>query len=51
MAVGANNTELNKSQALFSIQRRLDLQALVQDYDTMMPSTFLDSIVKFFAKD
>jgi hypothetical protein len=32
MDVEANNAELNKSQALFSILRRLDLQALVQDY-------------------
>jgi hypothetical protein len=27
------------------------LQALVQDFDTMMPGTFLDSIIKFFATD
>jgi hypothetical protein len=43
--------ELNKSWALSSVQRRLDLQALVQGFDTMMPSTFSDSFVKFFAKD
>jgi hypothetical protein len=27
---------------------RLDLQALVRNFDTMMTSRFLDSIVKFF---
>ncbi len=51
MAVGGNRTELNKTRALSSVQRRLDLQALVQDFDSMMPVTFLDSIVKFFAND
>jgi hypothetical protein len=51
MAVGGNRTDLNKSRALSSVQRRLDLQALVQDIDSMMSATFLDSIVKFFAND
>jgi hypothetical protein len=51
MAVGANSTELNKSRSLSSIKRRLGLQALVQDFDTMMPSTSLDCTVKFFAND
>ncbi len=51
MAVGGNRTDLNKSHALSSVQRRLDLQALVQDFDSMVPATFLDSIVKFFAHD
>jgi hypothetical protein len=27
------------------------LQALLQNFDTMMPGTFLDSIVKFFANE
>ncbi len=40
--------EGNTSRALASVQRRLDLLALVQDFDTMMPRTYLDSIVKFF---
>ncbi len=51
MAVGGNRTDLNKSRELSSVQRRLDLQALVQGFDSMMPATFLDSIVKFFAND
>jgi hypothetical protein len=51
MAVGGNRTDLNKSRALSSVQRRLDLQALVQDFDNMMPATYLDSIIKFFAND
>jgi hypothetical protein len=50
-AMGANYIDLNKSRALSSVQRRLDLQGLVQDLDTMMPGTFLDSIIKFFAND
>jgi hypothetical protein len=51
MAVGGNKMEGNTSRALASVQRRLDLQALVQDFDTMMPRTYLDSIVKFFVND
>jgi hypothetical protein len=49
--VGGNKMEGNTSRALASVQRRLDLQALVQDFDTMMPRTYLDSIVKFFVND
>jgi hypothetical protein len=51
MAVGGNKMEGNTSRALASVQRRLDLQALVQDFDTMMPRTYLDSTVKFFVND
>jgi hypothetical protein len=41
MAVGANKTKLKKSRALAAVLRRLDLPALVRDFDTMMPSTLL----------
>jgi hypothetical protein len=51
MVVGANKPKLNKSRALAPVQRRLDLQALMRDLDTMFHSTFFDSIVKFFAND
>jgi hypothetical protein len=33
------------------IQRRLDLRALVRDFDSTMPRTYLDSIVMFFSND
>ncbi len=51
MAVGGNKIEGNTSRALASVQRRLDLQALVKDFDTMMPITYLNSIMKFFVNE
>jgi hypothetical protein len=47
MAMGGNRTDLNKSRALSSVQRRLDLQALVQDFDNMIPAkyTFSNSLL------
>jgi hypothetical protein len=51
MAVGGNKMEGNTSRALASVQKRPDLQALVQNFDTMMPCTYLDSIVKLFVND
>ncbi len=49
IAAGANETDQSKRRAQVSVQRKPDLQALVREFDTMMTSTFLDSIVKFFA--
>jgi hypothetical protein len=51
MVVGGNKMEGNTSRALAAEQRRLDLQALVKDFNTMMPHTHLDSIGKFFVND
>jgi hypothetical protein len=51
MVVGSNEMEGNTSRALAAVQRRLDLQALVKDFGTTMPCTYMDSIVKFFVND
>jgi hypothetical protein len=36
---------------LSPVKKRLDLQALAQDLDTVIPITSLESIVEFFAND
>jgi hypothetical protein len=51
MEVGGNKMEANKKRSLEAIQRRLDLRALVRDFDSMMPRTYMDSIVRFFTND
>jgi hypothetical protein len=45
--VGSNSTQANKSRAPAAVPGRLDLQALVKDFNTKMPTTYLNSIVKF----
>ncbi len=51
MAVRGNRIEGNTSRALEAVQRRLDLQALVKDFDTMVSCAYSDSIVKFFVNE
>jgi hypothetical protein len=48
VAVGGNSISLNTSRHKASVQKRLDLKALCEDYYTMQPATYLDSLVKFF---
>jgi hypothetical protein len=51
MAVRGNRIEGNTNRALEAVQRRLDLQALVKDFDTLMPRAYSDSIVNFFVNE
>jgi hypothetical protein len=49
VAVGGNSLSFNTSRHKASVQKRLDLKALCEDYHTMQPATYLDSLVKFFS--
>jgi hypothetical protein len=49
VAVGGNRTVLNSSRHKASVQRRMDLKALCENFHTMMPATYMDSLVSFLS--
>jgi hypothetical protein len=49
VAVGGNITVLNSSRHKASVQRRMDLKASCENFHTMMPATYMDSLVNFLS--
>jgi hypothetical protein len=49
VAVGGNSTVLNSTWHKAFVQRRMDPKALCESFHTMMPATFMDSLVTFFS--
>jgi hypothetical protein len=47
VAVGGTRMTENRNKRLLAIQRRLDLKALCESWNTMPLSTYMDSLVKY----